>query len=100
MTTKTLLNGCEQRTKNKTINDKMITKIMNSRIRRQKIEIFSKTKYQSLIHDENLFKNNLVNSKFKLIRENCLLAKIRSYVSPLLLCTMYNIMQSFDSHLR
>ena len=95
MTTKTLLNGCEQRTKNKTINDKMITKIMNSRIRRQKIEIFSKTKYQSLIHDENLFKNNLVNSKF-----NCLLAKIRSYVSPLLLCTMYNIMQSFDSHLR
>ena len=100
MTTKTLLNGCEQRTKNKTINDKMITKIMNSRIRRQKIEIFSKTKYQGLIPDENLFKNNLDNSKFKLIRENCLLAIIRSYVSLLLLCTMYNIMQSFDSHLR
>ena len=76
----------------------MITKNMNLRISRQKIKIFS-TEYLGLILDENLtFKNHLDNLKFKLNRQNCLLAKIRYYVKSLLLRTAYDAMS--DSHLR
>ena len=78
---------------------KMITKNMNFRISGQKIKIFSKTKYLIIILDENLtFKYHLENLKFKLNRANCLLAKIRYYIKPTLLSTIYYTI--FNSHLR
>ena len=78
---------------------KMITKNMNFRISGQTIKIFSKTKYLVIILDENLtFKYHLDNLKFKLNRANCLLAKIRYYIKPMLLSTIYYAI--FDSHLR
>ena len=71
---------------------KFLPKILQRifRIRGQKTKIFSKTKYLGLILDENLtFKNHLNNLKFELNIANYLLAKIRCYVKPLLLCTIY-----------
>ena len=72
---------------------------MSFRISGQKIKTFLKTKYLGIIFDENLtFKNHLGNLKFKLNRANCLLAKIRYYIKPLLLRTSYYAI--FESHLR
>ena len=72
----------------------MITKNINFRISRQKIKIFSKTKYLGITLEENLtFKNHLYNLRFKQNRANCLLIKIRYCIRPI----HYVI---FDSHLK
>ena len=56
-------------------------------------------KYLGMVMDEHLtFKNNMDTVKLKLKRENGLLAKLRHYVNPILLRTIYFAI--FESHLR
>ena len=72
---------------------------MNFRISGQKIKIACKAKYLGLLLDENLnFKSHLDSLRTKFRRANCLLSKIRHYVSKDLLRTIYYAL--FDSHLR
>ena len=69
---------------------------MNFRISGQKIEIPCKTKYLWLLLDANLnFKSHIDSLKTKLRQANCLLFKIRHYVSKDLLRTIYYAL--FDS---
>ena len=78
---------------------KNITKNMNFRISRQKINVICKTKYLGLILYERLtFKYHLENLKLKLNRENCLLSKIRYFIKFPLQRTIYYAI--YDTHLR
>ena len=72
---------------------------MNFKISGQKIQIACKTKYLWLFLDENLnFKSHIDFLKTKLRWANCLLSKIRHYVSKDLVRTIYYAL--FDSHVR
>ena len=72
---------------------------MNFRISGQKVNIMKETKYLGMIMDEHLtFKNHMDTVKLKLNRANGLLAKLRHYVSPKLLRTIYYAI--FEPHLR
>ena len=72
---------------------------MNFRISGQKIKIACKAKYLGLLLDEHLnFKSHLDSLRTKFRRANCLLSKIRHYVSKDLLRAIYYAL--FDSHLR
>ena len=56
------------------------------------------TKYLGMVVDEYLsFKNHMDTVKLKLNRANSLLAKLRHYVNPTLLRTIYYAI--FESHL-
>ena len=72
---------------------------MNFRISGQKVNIVKEAKYLGIILDEHLtFTKHMELLKNKLNRANGLLAKIRYYVSPSLLRTIYFAV--FESHLR
>ena len=72
---------------------------MNFRISGQKINIMKETKYLGMIMDEHLnFKNHMDTVKLKLNRANGLLAKLRHYVNPALLRTIYYAI--FEPHLQ
>ena len=78
---------------------KQIKKHMNFRIIGQKIKITCKTKYLRLFLDEKLnFKIYIDFLKTKLRRSDCLISKLRHYVSKDLLRTIYYAL--FDSHRR
>ena len=63
---------------------------MNFRNSGQKVNIMKETKYLGMIMDEHLtFKNHMDTVKLKLNRANGLLAKLRHYVNPTLLRTIY-----------
>ena len=63
---------------------------MNFRISGQKINILKETKYLGMTMDEHLtFKNHMDTVKLKLNKENKLLAKLRHFVNPTLLRTIY-----------
>ena len=69
------------------------------RISGQKVNIMKGTKYLGMIMDEDLtFKNHMDTMKLKLNRVNGLLAKLRHYVNPTLLRTIYYAI--FEPHLR
>ena len=69
------------------------------RISGQKVNIMKGTKYLGMIMDEDLtFKNHMDTMKLKLNRVNGLLAKLRHYVNPTLLRTIYCTI--FEAHLR
>ena len=69
------------------------------RISGQKVNILKGTKYLGMIMDEDLtFKNHMDTMKLKLNRVNGLLAKLRHYVNPTLLRTIYYAI--FEPHLR
>ena len=71
---------------------------MNIQISGQKIKIMKETKYLGIIMDEHLtFKNYMDTVKLKLNITNGLLAKLRHYVNPALLRTMYYAI--FEPHL-
>ena len=77
----------------------IIKKNMNFRISGQKINIMKETKYLGMIMDEHLtFKNHMDTVKLKLNRANGLLAKLRHYVNPTLLRTIYYAI--FEPHLQ
>ena len=73
---------------------------MNFRISGQKINIMKEIKYLGIIMDEHLtFKNHMNIVKLKPNRANgLLLAKLRHYVNPALLRTIYYAI--FEPHLR
>ena len=72
---------------------------MNIQISGQKIKIMKETKYLGIIMDEHLtFKNYMDTVKLKLSITNGLLAKLRHYVNPTLLRTMYYAI--FEPHLQ
>ena len=76
-----------------------IKKNINFQICGQKIKIMKETKYLGMVMDESLtFKNHMDTVKLKLNRVNGLLAKLRHYVNPILLRTIYYTI--FESHLR
>ena len=57
------------------------------------------TKYLGMVMDKHLtFKNHMDIVKLKLNKSNALLAKLRHYVNPILLRTIYCVI--FESHLR
>ena len=57
------------------------------------------TKYLGMVMDKHLtFKNHMDIVKLKLNKSNALLAKLRHYVNPILLRTIYCAI--FESHLR
>ena len=63
---------------------------MNFRISGQKINILKETKYLGTTMDEHLtFKNHMDTVKLKLNGANKLLAKLRHFVNPTLLRTIY-----------
>ena len=65
---------------------------MNFRISGQKINIMKETKYLGMIMDEHLtFKNHKDTEKLKINRANGLLAKLRHYVNPALVRTIYTM---------
>ena len=69
------------------------------RISGQKVNILKGTKYLGMIMDEDLtFKNHMDTMKLKLNRVNGLLAKLRHYVNPTLLRTIYYAI--FEPYLR
>ena len=71
---------------------------MNLRISGQKVNM-KETKYLGMIMNEHLtFKNHIDTVKLKLNRANGLLAKLRHYVNPTLLRTIYYAI--FEPHLR
>ena len=71
---------------------------MNFRISGQKINIMKETKYLGMVMDENLtFKDHKDTVKLKLNTANGLLAKLRHYVNPIILRTIYYAI--FESHL-
>ena len=77
----------------------IIKKNINFRFSGQKRNIMKEAKYLGMVMDEHLtFKNNMDTVKLKLKRENGLLAKLRHYVNPILLRTIYFAI--FESHLR
>ena len=72
---------------------------MNFRTSGQKINIVKEAKYLGIVRDEHLtFIKHMELLKKKLNRANGILAKIRFYVSPALLRTIYFAV--FESHLR
>ena len=72
---------------------------MNLRISGQKINIMKETKYLGMIMDKNLaFKNDIDTVKIKLNRANGLSTKLRHYVNPTLLRTIYYVI--FEHHLQ
>ena len=72
---------------------------MNFRISGQKINILKETKYLGMTMDEHLtFKNHMDTVKLKLNKENKLLAKLRHFVNPTLLRTIYYTI--FEPYLR
>ena len=77
----------------------IIKKNMNFRISGQKINILKETKYLGMTMDEHLtFKNHMDTVKLKLNRANKLLAKLRHFVNPTLLRTIYYAI--FEPYLR
>ena len=77
----------------------IIKKTMNFRITGQKVNIMKEKKYLGMIMDEHLtFKNHMDTVKLKLNRANGLLAKLRHYVNPALLRTVYYAI--FEHYLR
>ena len=78
---------------------KIIKKNMKLRISGQKINIMKETKYLGMIMDEHLtFKNHMDTVKLKVKKANGLLAKLKHYVNPTLLRTIYYVI--FEPHLR
>ena len=72
---------------------------MNFRISGQKVNIMKETKYLGMIMDEHLtFKNHMDTVKLKVKRANGLLAKLKHYVNPTLLRTIYYAI--FEPHLQ
>ena len=72
---------------------------MNFRFSGQKRNIMKEAKYLGMVMDEHLtFKNHMGTVKLKLKIENGLLAKLRHYVNPILLRTIYYAI--FESHLQ
>ena len=75
----------------------IIKKNMNFRISGKKY-IMKETKYLGMIMDEHLtFKNHMDTVKLKVKRANGLLAKLKHYVNPTLLRTIYYAI--FEPHL-
>ena len=72
---------------------------MNFQISKQKVNIMKETKYLGMIMDEHLtFKNHMDTVKLKVKKANGLLAKLKHYVNPTLLRTIYYAI--FEPHLR
>ena len=72
---------------------------MNFQISKQKVNIMKETKYLGMIMDEHLtFKNHMDTVKLKVKKANGLLAKLKHYVNPTLLRTIYYVI--FEPHLR
>ena len=79
--------------------NKIICKNMNFRISGQKITPTTHTRYLGILMDQHLsWDQHLKMLKQKLIRANGLLAKVRYYLSPKLLRTLY--FSIFESHFR
>ena len=77
---------------------KSITKTLNFRMSGQKVALSNATKYLGVIIDENLtFKSHITQLALKLGHANGILSKIRHYVSPETLLSIYHAM--FSSHL-
>lgn len=71
---------------------------MNFRLSGQKIELKSQTKYLGIILDERMiFKEHLTILRQKLARVNDILAKLRHYISPNVMKSVYYFL--FVSHL-
>ena len=72
---------------------------MNFRIGGQKTNVMKEKKYLGIVMNEHLiFKNHKDTVKLKLNRANGLLAKLKHYVNPVLLRTIYYAI--FESHLQ
>ena len=64
----------------------------------QKINIMKETKYLGMVMDEYLtFKNHMDTVNLNINRENGLLARLRYYINPTLLRTIYYAI--FEPHL-
>ena len=71
---------------------------MDFEISGQKINIMKETKYLGMVMDEYLtFKNHMDTVNLNINRENGLLARLRYYINPTLLRTIYYAI--FEPHL-
>ena len=71
---------------------------MDFEISGQKINIMKETKYLGMVMDENLtFKNHMDTVNLNINRANGLLARLRYYINPTLLRTIYYAI--FEPHL-
>ena len=71
---------------------------MDFEISGQKINIMKETKYLGMVMDEHLtFKNHMDTVNLNINRANGLLARLRYYINPTLLRTIYYAI--FEPHL-